>query len=364
MKKIFWVLVIITITFSINWTATIVRAEGEEIYGVTHFEGTSERKDTASRNMGGVYGPSLNPTSGNPASLGLNKDFYGLWTMSSTNMSNGVKVDGEMTRFLGHFDVYGTNVGFSVGTNRSKSNRFDYGGLTHSGSEDAKVIGLGFQTPIKNLYAGAYFAPEMSTYWTSRGNIPVPPLPGTAPLAMDLKSGVVFGGSYGMLYVLPLGTDRSLSVGVDYRRYRENVWNTTTVGPLPLIGTTIQTTSERSFDSQRYNAGVLYKANRRLSLAVGIYESKFDSVDGLYKLDINKTQYGIDYEVRPDFRVQLGSNGGSFCGGFTYLTSTGKVKNEKDKNLELGFSYQRNAFLKEFPDLQSDSWEASIRLRF
>lgn len=352
MKK-FW-LPAILVFFFLFALAENSYAQGNEIYTLTHLEGAAEKKDIQSSNMGGVYAPNPDPLSGNPASLGLVKKVEFLYTTSGTRFDNGIQLNGTMYRFYTSFELFDTNVGFMVGTNRSRLSQMNLVGNIISGFEDDKVIGLGFET-IKNLYFGVNYAPEMSSQYNIRGQIAAPPFPVPAEFVTTLRSGVVTGGSYGLLY-----SNQNLHLGLDYRAYRENVWNETDVY-LPFGFGTLRQRSEESFDSQRWQIGVLWNVSDRLDLTVGFFDSRFKSANGNYELNYNKLQFGAGYEVASGLELQAGSNGNGLTAGFTYKYPVGKDK--KDRNLELGFGYQRDAFFKEL-QIHSDSWEASARLRF
>lgn len=335
-----------------------------EIYVVTHLEAAPEGKDTISRGMGGVYAATPDRSSGNAAALGLIDRPEVLARFGSTKLG-GIQVDGYMFRVYGKIG----KLGVCVGTNESRTNSFTLGGRTINGREQDKVFGLGYPV-AKNLYAGVYFAPELSTYYTVTGKttvaIPFPPFALTPDFSVDLQSGVLHGGSYGLLY-----SHGKLHAGIDYRAYSENTFNRTTVAlPAPLGGPRT-VSSEEEFKSERYQIAVrVDDVLKNLDATAGYYSSKLEGTVSRYEFNYNKLQVGVNYRFSPAFQLQLGANDGQISAGASWSLPVGSDRS--DRNVSLQVAYQRNQFKRLveklgptlMPDPNHDSIEGVIRWSF
>jgi hypothetical protein len=332
-------------------------AQGSELYTLTHLEAAAERKDAISANMGGVYAATPDYGSGNGAALALIDRPAVKFAVGNTKLGS-IQVDGFMTRFYGKVG----KVGFMVGTNDTRTNTFTLSGNAINGSETDKVMGIGFPV-ADNLYVGIQIAPEMSTSYTITGQTTLTGIPVPVNFSRDLKSGVVSGGSYGVLY-----SKGNFHAGVDYRSYNENTWTITTLNSIFLGGTVLQPGEETGYRSDRMQAAVrVDDLIKNIDVSVGYYDNRFKNSWGTYEFNYTKLQYGANFKFSKAFQLQLGANDGELTTGFSWGIPV--THDRSDYNLKLQFSYARNQFKKlvqklgtpnPIPDPNHDSTEFTV----
>lgn len=366
MKNLIWVALVVILILGSCHFAMAQNNSTNATYVLTHLQNAAEAKDEESRGMGGVYCASPKPDTGNPASLALID--LGAWSNTYGQTRTSLfTVTGNRFRAYGKIG----DVGIMVGSDSSNVNSFNLGGSTIYGNEKSTVLGFGL--PIaKNLYCGVNFAPEVSTNYSIKTTTMIPPFPVASDVNISLRSGIVSGGSYGVLY-----SNKKFHAGIDFRKYREATWNDG-VFTLPFGFGTVQQSSEESFDSTRYQIGIrIDDIIPKVDLVIGYYDSRFKSANpNGYEFNYTKMQYGANYKLSPNVHIQLGSNDGEFTAGVSFIRKfTAPDPDDTDKDKEIGdlslqVSYARNQFKKllesnpAITDKGHDSLNATVQWKF
>lgn len=365
-KKLIWVslmILIFLVLYGVDCNRVFAQEDINTTYVLTHLENAAEKMDNESLGMGGVYAASPNFTSGNPASLANIKEFSVLDTYSQTRTSL-FTVKGNMFRLYGKLGV----VGIMAGTNTSSISSFNLNGSTIYGNERSTVFGFGLPV-MKNVYFGANFAPEISTDFNIRTTAMIAPFPIPSDVNIALRSGVVSGESFGLLY-----SKDKFHAGWDYRQYCENTWNNTAFTLAFGFGIVNQN-NEESFDSKRYQFGLrVDDIIPKVDLAVGYYDSRFKSANpNGSEFNYNKMQYGLNFKFRPNVHFQFGLNDGEPTLGISLIRKFTIVEEGKEKeigDLSLQVSYARNQFKKlleanpAITDKGHDSLNVGVQWRF